>query len=205
MQMTPLDLGRQSAEMPDRGLGAARLINCYPLVAGEDGVVQFPLVACAPLTEVVSGGDTGDIASELIYVQETGIVYLHTNDEVFYATGGASSFTSLGAQTGPTGGLSSFARNSNASDPQIAFKGTSNALKKIETTTVSTVSTAGLTSAALTGVLGHDGYIILMFDSGEWFIPSLNTMTYDPLDFTTFADPEGGYQYIAGGASRPGS
>jgi hypothetical protein len=64
MALTPISLGVRSNVGRANAISAAKLINCYPEDAGEEGKIRFPIVACDGFSRwdsTISGSGTGSI------------------------------------------------------------------------------------------------------------------------------------------------
>ena len=187
MDWQPIALGTRSNPGRDSYISAARLINCYVEEAGQEGKITLPIVAADSYDEwqTVTGGG----AIRAVLALDTTYLYVVSGTQVvrFDQTGAQVSCGSVSSS-----GVVTMARNAASPTAQIAISA-GGSFYIVTGTTLQEVDISGLGSGNLVAVTYIDGYFILAFDNGEFFVTAIQDGTnIDSLDFeTTEKHPDG--------------
>ena len=205
MALTPISLGVRSNPGRTGAISAARVINCYAEDAGEEGKIRFPIVACdgfeAWSTTFGAIAGSGTIRGGFVL-----------SDSAMYVASGTKivKLNTSGAPTDITGsitasGLITMARNRKEPNAQIGVASSAgNAFYTLENDVLTdrTATITGLGSdGTLTSITALDGYLVLYFTNGEFFITSIDEgATIDSLEFAkSESNPDGGVKCLTRG------
>lgn len=102
MPVTPISLGVRSNVGRDTAISAAKLVNCYPEDAGEEGKIKLPIVACDGFT--LTGGCDATALSGVGAIRHAGLALSDT--ALYFVAGprvvkwdGSGSPSLIGAKT----------------------------------------------------------------------------------------------------------
>jgi hypothetical protein len=205
MPLTPITLGVRSNPGQTGAISAARMVNAYAQDVGDEGKIRFPIIACdgfeawSSTFGAISGSGTirgGFVLSDsaMYVVSGTRIIKLNTSGSPTEITGSITA-----------SGLITMARNRKEPNAQIAIASSvGNAFYILENDTLTdlTATITGLGSAGtLQSVTALDGYFILYFDNGEFYITSIDEgSTIDSLEFAkSESNPDGGVKCLTRG------
>ena len=200
MPLTPVSLGVRSNQARDTAISAAKLVNAYAEDVGEEGKIKYPIVACDGFDSfsTLTGVDTGGLRAGLALTDSA--LYVVTGSKVRKVNASGVETQITGSVTAT--GLVTMARNRKAT-PQIGIVagGTYYTLESDTLTDQTTLINSLAASGSLTSIDSVDGYGILFFDSGEFFLTSIDEWTaIDSLDFAAAeANPDGGRRVIVRG------
>lgn len=183
LDWTPIALATGSNPGRDKQAGDARLINCYVENAGEDGVARLPVYACEgfDLFKTLATSGTGAPRAALAL-----------SDNALYVVSGTRlvKIAADGTETAISGTLQStgnvtMVRNRKEPNAQIAIaiSGTPGQLWFCESDTLTQFNLSTLATGNLVSVASLDGYVIPLFDNGEFFTSGIDASTIDSLDF----------------------
>lgn len=185
MPLAPISLATQSNPGRNSAISAARLINCYVENAGQEGKIQLPVVACDGFASFAapSGTGAGGIRAGLSIDAST--AYLVSGTKIVKATSGGTCTVLTAAAGAPitldATALVTIARN-RASPPQIAVACGGHYFV-IVNDVIADVDLTPLASGTLVSVTANDGYFVLAFDNGEFFVSGIDDFAVDPLSF----------------------
>lgn len=204
MALTPISLGVRSNVGRTSAISVAKLVNCYAEDAGDEGKIRFPIVACDGFERfdaTISGSGTGAIRAGLELSSSAAYVVSGTKVVKVNAAGSPTLIT--GSVT--SSGMITMARNRKEPNAQIAIvSSVGDAFYILENDTLTSYASTinDLDSAGtLTSVAALDGYFVLLFDNGEFFITSIDEGTeIDELEFAKAeTNPDGGMRVAVRG------
>lgn len=184
MQYTPIALGNQANPGRDPQAGDARLINCYVESAGAEGKAQLPIYACDGFASFATASASGAAGVRcLLPLSDSALIVVSGTRVMRFNSAGAEASDAAGAIASE--GLVTMARNRKPSTPQIGIAVASGAgqLWFLESDTLTQFNLASLESTNLVSVSVLDGYFILFFDNGEFFVSDIDSKTIDSLNF----------------------
>lgn len=203
MALNPISLGVRSNVGRANAISAALLANCYPEDAGEEGKIRFPIVACdgfSRFDDTIAGEGTGGIRAGLELTSSALYVVSGTRIVKFNAAGAHT----LIAGTISGSGMVTMARNRKEPDADIGIvtsDGNFYTLTADILTNQSSLITSLSSGGTLNSIAAIDGYFVLFFSNGEFFITSIDDGdTIDPLEFAKAeSNPDGGMRVAVRG------
>jgi len=192
MPEAPISLGTQSNPGRDSHISAARLINCYPEVAGEEGKMQLPLVAIDSYAEWVDIGGAGAIRAFLAADDTT--LYVAKGSSL-YSVDNSKAVTGLGSIAGT--GRVKIVRNQKSPTPDVLVlvtQGPNSGAGNLYLYNGSTVSSIAdfesgasfINGATVSSLSMLNGYAIAGTDAGEFFVSGYqDASSWQSLDFET--------------------
>lgn len=185
MTITPISLGTRSNPGRAGAISAAQLINCYADDVGEEGKIQYPIMASDSFTAfatIPSGGITRALLSF-----SDAVAYGVSGTEVIKVTS-LGVVTSLGTIT--TSGTVTMARNRRQPYAQVVIVTSDGQFKVIENDVLTTLTPPS--GSTFNSVCSVDGYFILTDSNGEWFVTSIDGTVIDALNFAAAeVNPDG--------------
>ncbi len=181
MTITPINLGVQSNPARNSAVGAARLINCYAEDAGDEAKIRFPIFVSDGFESWASL--TGGGAVRALFQFSDTVAYVVATTKVFKVTSGGV-VSEVTGSISPTGRVT-IARNRREPNAQVGFA-CGGKFYVIDTgaDALAEVDISSLSSGTLVSLEGLDGYFILTFDNGEFFVTNIDNATViDGLDF----------------------
>lgn len=181
MPLSPISLGVQSNPGRHQAISDAHLINCYVEDAGEEGKTRTPIVAADgfSLYSTLAGG--GAIRAGINF--DDAKAYVVSGDKVFRIYPVTGTATEIG--TVSANGRVSMVRNRKAGGGQVGIATSSGFFYVIENDVLTPVSLPPDAPGTLRQVITLDGFFVLIFDNGEFYLTAIDEGTsIDDLDFS---------------------
>lgn len=177
MPLMPVQLGTGSNPGRQGQDSVARMINCYVEAIGDEGKTPLPIYACDGFNKF--SGLTDWPVRSMIPLDE--FLFVVAGNTLFSVrpSGQATTIGKIGSDSGHV----SMVRNRKMDTPQIGITN-GGVYYVVENNSISTIDLSGLVNAGkLVSCIVHDGYFVLLFDNGFFYITSSDEATaIDPLE-----------------------